>query len=86
MNENIKNRIVNAENKFVGLKQLIRDASNVNVKVVILADDADLEIKNLVIEKCKKENYELSTIPTMTELGKLAKIDVKASVITLYNN
>lgn len=63
----------------VGFKQSLRALNENKVKKAFLAEDCEDKIKNPIKEACTKNDIQLFFIPTMSELGKLCGIEVKAS-------
>jgi len=65
--------------KYVGAKQVLKNIHINNVKKVYVAKDADKEITEEIIVICKEKKLPVIWIDTMTELGKMAGIDVGTS-------
>ncbi len=80
----ILEKVEKTKTKFVGLKQLLRGVDFQTVEMVVLAKDADENIKTQVCEICNRQNLKLETVTSMKELGEYAGISVKASVVTLF--
>ena len=68
----------------VGLKQVLRELDSERIETVYLAKDADPEIRNTVLAKCRDKEVTVETVPTMKELGQLAGIEVKAAVAGIF--
>lgn len=65
--------------KVVGIKQLRRALSSGNVKKVFLAEDADPNLVEPLIEECNIKGIQFEKLPTMKELGRNCGIDVGAT-------
>ncbi len=74
-----------APNKCVGYKQFLKATDEMDVQAVILAEDTDEHLKIEVQNRCKEKKIKLFYALSKEELGRWAKIDVKASVITIFN-
>jgi len=69
----------------VGLKQSIKMIQSRRAKKVYLASDADFHILRQVSDICLSNEVCNDTSFTKSELGKMCKIEVGASVVTLLN-
>ena len=67
----------------VGLKQSIKAINGGKAKKVYLAADADFYISAKVSDACADIGVDIEVSFTMEELGKMCKIDVGASVVTI---
>ena len=72
--------------KVVGVKQSQKTIREGNAKMVFVADDAEQRVIRPIRELCDEMQVPLSEIPTMTELGDAAGIDVGAAVVTLLRS
>ncbi len=72
--------------KVVGVKQSQKVIREGKAKAVFVADDAEQRVIRPIRELCDEMNVPLSEIPTMTELGDAAGIDVGAAVVTLLES
>ena len=75
----------NPERKIVGFKQCVRLLAEDKLLLVILAEDCDDHIKSRVIALCEEHGVSVVSGPEMCELGRLAEIEVGASVISILN-
>lgn len=66
--------------RIVGTKQTLKALEDGRAKVVYVANNADLDVTNPVIEACKQTETELIFVETMAELGRACGIDVGAAV------
>ena len=75
MHEELKN----AENRVVGLKQLLRELEACTVDCVYVAEDADEHVKRKIAEAIGGREIQVVSVPTMEELGSVCGIDVSAA-------
>jgi len=73
----------NAERRVVGAKQVIRALEEGRVSEAYVAKDADLTLTQRVVDRCYRANIPCREVPTMSELGKMCGIDVKAAAAAL---
>ena len=66
--------------KYVGIKQVLKAAKAGEIKKVFIGKDAERRVVNDLIKICKEKHIEIIYIKTMSELGKLAGIEVEAAV------
>lgn len=76
----------NAENKVVGLKQLLRSLEAEEVLSVYLADDADEHVKERVLQAIGEKEVHIVNVETMEELGDVCGIDVRAACAAIIDN
>lgn len=67
--------------KLVGSKQVLRGLSEGKIRCVILAEDADGDLKDRVINAADLCNADLLYAPSMKWLGEKAGIEVRASAV-----
>lgn len=77
--------LLDAQNKVVGLKQILRELEKDNVTKIYLADDADEEIRQKVISAANGKPVELVRVKGMEELGEICKIDVRTACAGLVH-
>ncbi len=65
--------------KHVGEKQVLKSIHENRIKKVYIAKDADRKITEEIITLCKEKTLPIVFVDTMTELGKMAEIDVGTS-------
>ncbi len=75
--------MLNSFDRIVGKKQVLRKMSPETFRCVIVAEDADIFIKNEVVALAELCGVEVIFFPTMEKLGELCGIDVKATVVGL---
>lgn len=77
----------NTKAKVVGMKQTLRALRLDQATRVYLADDIDPVMARKIIDACHEKGVEFEkTALGQVELGKLCKIEVGASVVTLIRN
>lgn len=66
--------------RIVGTKQTLKALESGRAEVVYIAKDAETNVTNPVLERCKSLGIEIVYIDTMAELGRACGIDVGAAV------
>lgn len=79
-------RLKSSKKRIIGFKQTVKAINNDKVDIVYLADDADDNIKNSILEACRGKNIEIVHVETMKELGDACGIDVNASCASLLKS
>ena len=69
--------------KVVGVKQSTKAIKEGRAVSVFVADDAEQRVIRPIADLCREKNVPLHEVPTMTELGDAAGIDVGAAVVTI---
>ena len=69
--------------KVVGVKQSTKAIKEGRAVSVFVADDAEQRVIRPIADLCREKNVPLVEVPTMTELGDAAGIDVGAAVVTI---
>lgn len=67
--------------KLVGCRQVLRGLSEDTVRCVIVAEDADGQIKSHIVKTATEKNVKVLYAPTMEWLGRNAGIDVGAATV-----
>jgi large subunit ribosomal protein L7A len=65
--------------RCVGIKQVLKCVKENNTKKVFVAKDTEPHITNELIKLCNEKNIEIIYVKSMTELGKMAGIEVGTS-------
>lgn len=76
----------NAENKVVGLKQLLRGLDADEVVLVYIADDADMHVKEQILAAIGEKDIHVVNVDSMRELGAQCGIDVAAACAAILKN
>jgi len=71
--------------KCIGIKQVLKCVKKDEVKKVYVADDAQSHVTAELLAICKEKNIEVKHVKTMSELGKMAGIDVGTSCMAELN-
>ena len=71
------------DRKVVGIKQLRKALSAGTVKKVFVADDADPDLTEPIVQQCLSDHIDLITVPTMKQLGDACNISVAAAVAAI---
>jgi large subunit ribosomal protein L7A len=68
-----------AQNKVIGMKQVLKAAKAENLKVVYVAEDTDSFVKTRLLEEIQKCGMTPEMVPAMKELGEACGIQVGAA-------
>lgn len=79
-------KLKNAKNRVVGLKQLLRGLEADEIGVVYLADDADGSLKTRVLEAIGGRDISVVRVESMRVLGTECEIDVGAACAGIIKN
>ena len=74
---------LNNSSKVVGSKQVLKGISDGTVRCVIVATDADADLRKKIVSSAKLANVEIIRVPSKRHLGELAGIEVAAAVVGL---
>jgi large subunit ribosomal protein L7A len=69
----------------IGLKQTSRAQEKGEVRVVYLAQDADVRLLKPIVEMCEAKKIEIREVPSMAELGKACGIKVGAAAVSVLD-
>ncbi len=75
-----------AENKVVGLKQLLRGLEADEVLAVYIADDAEEHVKERILSAVGEKDVHIVYVQSMRDLGNACGIDVPASCAAIIKN
>ena len=76
-------QVSGARRKVVGTKQTLKALEKGEAVLVLLAEDADAKISAPVAELAAAKGVKVSYIGTMSELGKMCGIKVKAAAAAI---
>ena len=79
MSEKTLDALAGARNRVVGQKQVLAALENHEAAVVFLAENADGQIRKLILRAAMEEDAEVVSVATMEELGSGAGIRVEAT-------
>lgn len=71
------------ENKVVGIKQVKRALTSHEVEILYIANDADQDIKDQILDLAKDDEMQVVELESMKELGHECGIDVGAATAAL---
>jgi large subunit ribosomal protein L7A len=71
------------DSKVVGSKQTIRALEKNLVKVVYVANDANKQIRDQIIEKANNCQVEIIYVDTMKDLGKACDVEVQTATAAI---
>jgi large subunit ribosomal protein L7A len=69
--------------KVVGTKQVIKAIKNDKTKEVFLALDTDEDLKDKILDQCKKNNVKVNYIESKKELGEKFGIGINAATAAI---
>lgn len=75
--------LICAKERIVGTKQIIKALHSDDVAVVYIADDADIQIKEKIMEAIGQADVNLVYVETMDELGRACGIDVGSAAAAI---
>lgn len=74
---------LDTDKKVVGTKQVKRVLAEDGVKQVYIAEDAEKNVVNQIIQICKEQQIQVIYIESMKKLGEACNIDVNAATAAL---
>lgn len=74
-------QMLTRSSKVVGSKQVLKGISNSTVRCVIVALDADAEIRKKIVASANLHHIEVTYVQSKKRLGEMAGIDVGAAVV-----
>ena len=80
--ENLKS----SKKRIIGLKQTIKAIKTDKINIVYVANDAEENIKNSILEVCRGKDIQIIFIDTMKKLGEACGIEVNASCASLLKD
>ena len=79
-------QMLTGSSKVVGSKQVLKGISNSTVRCVIVALDADVEIKTKIAQSANVRNIDVMYVSSKKRLGEMAGIDVAAAVVGIIED
>ncbi|MCQ2749980.1 MAG: ribosomal L7Ae/L30e/S12e/Gadd45 family protein [Clostridia bacterium] len=73
------------EKKVVGLKQTIRAIESGEARLVYIAEDCDMKLKEKIREIATKKKVKVVMVPTMEELGEASGVKVGSATVAILN-
>lgn len=77
-------KVKQADNISVGVKQTVKALEQGNLREVVIARDADSHVINPVIHLSEQKGVPVSYVDSMKQLGAASKIDVGASTVGIF--
>lgn len=74
---------LNDSSKVVGSKQVLKGISDGTVRCVIVAADADAELRKKIVLSARTHNVKVVRVPSKRHLGEAAGIEVATAVVGL---
>ena len=65
--------------KYVGIKQVLKAVKEGKTNMVYIGKDVEKQVISDLTSLCKQKGIPIIYVDTMKELGRMAKIDVKAA-------
>lgn len=72
-----------AKLKVVGVKQVQKAVQKGQAETVFMADDAEPHVLRTLQQFCEEQNVPVVQVPTMSELGKAAGIQVGSATVAV---
>lgn len=76
-------KVQQAKNKRIGLKQTLKSIEKQEATEVIVAEDADPHIISKITDSCQEHGVPYCYVDSMKKLGKACGIDVGAATVAL---
>ncbi len=73
--------MLNTSSKVVGSKQVLKGISDSTVRCVIVASDADAQIKKSIVAQAKANGVEIVYVASKKRLGESAGVEVSAAAV-----
>ena len=74
-------QMLNTSSKVVGSKQVLKGISDSTVRCVIVASDADAQIKKRIVAQAKANGVEIVYVASKKRLGESAGVEVSAAAV-----
>ncbi len=73
--------MLSSPSKVVGSKQVLKGISNGTIRCVIVALDADAEVKKVLVDKAKAAGIEILYVQSKKRLGEVVGVDVATASV-----
>ncbi|MDE5601630.1 MAG: ribosomal L7Ae/L30e/S12e/Gadd45 family protein [Clostridia bacterium] len=74
---------LNRSSKVVGSKQVLKGISDGTVRCVIVASDADADLRRKIVAAATARGVKIERVPSKRQLGEAAGVEVSAAVVGL---
>lgn len=75
--------MLNRSSKVVGSKQVLKGISDGTVRCVIVATDADADLRKRIVAAANAKGVKVEKLPSKRQLGEIAGVEVAAAVVGL---
>ncbi len=77
--------MLNGSSKVVGSKQVLKGVSDGTIGCVIIASDADADVKRAIASAAEANGVTLKYFPSKRKLGEAAGIEVEAATVGILS-
>lgn len=77
--------LIKRSSKLVGCRQVMRGLSEGAVRCVIVAEDADAELRKKVVAKAKDRKVDVLYVSSKRRLGEQAGVEVEAAAVGIIS-
>ncbi len=77
--------MLNSSSKVVGSKQVLKGISDGTVRCVIVATDADEDLKKTLVAQASKRRLPICYVSSKKKLGEAAGVEVSAATVGLLS-
>ena len=78
-------KMLNSSSKVVGSKQVLKGMSEGTLRCVIVASDADAEIKTAIVDAAKRHRVPVKYFPSKRKLGEAAGVEVATAAVGILS-
>lgn len=78
--------MLNGPSKVVGSKQVLKGLSEGTIRCVIVASDADPDLKKLLVGEASSHGVKVSYAPSKRKLGEAAGVEVAAAAVGILSD
>ncbi len=79
-------QMLSSSSKVVGSKQVLKGISDGTVRCVMVASDADADLKKKIIAQAKARGLKIITVPSKRRLGEQVGIEVSAATVGITDD
>lgn len=77
--------MLNSSSKVVGSKQVLKGMSEGTIRCVIVASDADAELKTALVDEAKRHRVPVRYFPSKRKLGEAAGVEVATAAVGILS-
>lgn len=78
-------QMLNSSSKVVGSKQVLKGISDGTVRCVIVASDADADLRKKITARARARGLRILTVSSKKRLGEQAGVEVSAAAVGLLD-